>query len=131
MKSGADSVSLTLGRCMTHSEKIARLISELSAKRVKERTIAPPIFRLLWALGIEIPPPLFIHFFPFAVWVYLFVAPVMGVLYWMVGLANSPSWAVIFGALAGLIVAFPTALSFYWKGKTLNLPAWEDYGTQN
>jgi Family of unknown function (DUF6404) len=116
---------------MTHSEKVVRLTSELSAKGVKKLTIAPPIFRLLWAAGIEIPPPLFLGFFPLAILMGLPAGLAMSVVYWLSGLPRILSRSVIFGFGFGLIMGTYLRLYNRWKAKRLNLPAWEDYGTPN
>jgi len=116
---------------MTHSEKVAHLTSELSAKGVKKLTIAPPIFRLLWALGIEIPPPLFLGFFPLAILMGLAACLGMSVVYLLSGLPRVPLRAVFFGVAFGLIVGSYLRLYYRWKAKTLNLPRWEDYGSSN
>jgi len=47
---------------MTHRQKVDRLIAELGQQGVSPKMIAPPFFRLLWALGLEVPPPLFLGF---------------------------------------------------------------------
>jgi hypothetical protein len=47
---------------MTHRQKVDRLIEELGQQGVGSYTVAPLLFRLLWALGLEVPPPLFLGF---------------------------------------------------------------------
>jgi hypothetical protein len=113
---------------MTHGEKVAHLLSELKAKNVAQFTIAPPMFRLLWALGIEIPPPFFIHFFPL-----MFLGAVVGgsvtaVSMWLTmrhGAALVP--CTVLGVLSGLI----TAACYRWKAASLKLPDWKNYGISN
>lgn len=52
---------------VTHCQKADHLIAELGQEGVGPYTVAPPLFRLLWALGLEVPPPLFLGFFPLSV----------------------------------------------------------------
>jgi hypothetical protein len=47
---------------MAHRQKVERLIEELSQQGMGYYTVAPPLFWLLWALGLEVPPPLFLGF---------------------------------------------------------------------
>lgn len=42
---------------MTHTEKVERMYRHMAA---------PPAWRVLWRMGIEAPPPLFMSFLPVA-----------------------------------------------------------------
>jgi hypothetical protein len=46
----------------THRRKVERLVEEAGRQGMSLHTVAPPLFRLLWALGLEVPPPLFLGF---------------------------------------------------------------------
>jgi hypothetical protein len=116
---------------MTHRQKVDHLIAELGQQGVSRYKAAPPLFRLLWALGLEVPPPLFLGFLPLTV---LFGAP-FGVL-WGVGM-----WFWVWQGLglAGLVVGLPGAvlagllfgLVMAWIHRRyavrFGLPSWEDY----
>jgi hypothetical protein len=45
---------------MSHRQKVDHLIAKLGQKGVGFYTVAPPIFRLLWVLGLEVPPSFFL-----------------------------------------------------------------------
>jgi hypothetical protein len=45
-----------------HRQKVQRLIEELGQQGIGPYTVAPPLFRFLWSLGLEIPPPFFLGF---------------------------------------------------------------------
>jgi hypothetical protein len=45
---------------MTHRQKVERLLAELGQRGVGSYAVARPLFRLLWALGLEIPPAFFL-----------------------------------------------------------------------
>lgn len=47
---------------MNHKEKLNEMFAELPKKGINKYTFAPPIYRLLWKVGMEIPPPLFPSF---------------------------------------------------------------------
>ena len=54
---------------MTHREKIDHLLDEMARRGVGKYIVAPPLYRLLWRVGLEVPPPLFQGFFSlFLVW---------------------------------------------------------------
>ena len=42
---------------MTHEEKLNKMYQELPQKGIKG--FAPPLYRLLWKMNIQIPPPYF------------------------------------------------------------------------
>jgi hypothetical protein len=44
---------------MTHRQKVDHLIEKLGHQGLSCNVAAPPLSRLLWALGLEIPPPFF------------------------------------------------------------------------
>jgi hypothetical protein len=51
---------------MPHLQKVDHLIQELDHQGVSSTMAAPPLFRLLWALGLEVPPPLFLGLLQYA-----------------------------------------------------------------
>jgi predicted Zn finger-like uncharacterized protein len=117
-------------RRLTHKEKVAYMIKDLKRRGVGPSTSAPPVFRLLWALGVKVPPPLFLGFLP----TLLIVGSVAGVLWggmmWVLqwrGM-DMPMWLAVAGAAAfGLL--FGSTMGFYvrWKAKKLGLPPWSRY----
>ncbi len=51
---------------MPHPQKVDHLIQELDHQGVSSTMSAPPLFRLQWALGLEVPPPLFLGLLQYA-----------------------------------------------------------------
>jgi hypothetical protein len=47
---------------VTGQEKIAAAVAELVARGVGKSTAAPILYRILWRLGVHLPPPLFQNF---------------------------------------------------------------------
>ena len=115
---------------MTHQEKVAYLLENLKAHGIDSRKAAPPIFKLLWALGLEIPPPLFmcqtvnwLVLMPFT-----FAAiTVLVVLFFCLG----TSWIlqVLYAiTILGLLVkSWQQAGAWAELGARLNLPQWQNY----
>jgi membrane associated rhomboid family serine protease len=116
---------------MTHEEKVAYLLRDLGQKGVGQYTIAPPIYRLLWRLGIEIRPPHFASFWslaaPMAVGFGIFWGIFMWLTVWQQG--SSVSLAVGTAASAGLFFGVFMAAYYRWRARKLALPRWEDYPT--
>jgi hypothetical protein len=115
---------------MTHRQKVDRLIAELGKKGVNQYTVAPPLFRLLWALGLNVPPPFFLSFATLV----LTFAPLFGIpwggfmwLFAWQGTRLSMEVAIITSALAGVFFGVTMAGYYCWKARQLNLPAWEDH----
>ena len=47
---------------MTHQEKLAHFEKHLKERGFWKSNAKPPVFWLLWKLGIEVPPPYFLSF---------------------------------------------------------------------
>ena len=113
---------------MTHREKVEIALSDLTARGVKQGTIAPPIFKLLWKTGIEIPPPLFIRFVPLALLMGIGWGLPMATIYAMfyplkIVLSTAPFPVAFFGLTMAAI--------YRWKAYKLQLPAWKNYPKQS
>jgi hypothetical protein len=118
-------------RNVTHREKVDRLLSELTAKGISQYTIAPPMFRMFWKLGIEIPPPFFIPFLPLALLFGLPFGATMAIFFWLSSLWLSLVWSedFFFVILIGSGAAGLT-LSAYCRlqASRLRLNRWNNYG---
>ena len=106
---------------MTQSEKVAHLISELKAKGINQYTTAPPMFRALWAFGVDVPPPFFIHFFPLALLVGLPFGAAMAVFFWSVTSPDSTITATPRRAIA-VVIAVSNARGIWAGVETKSLP---------
>ena len=120
---------------VTHREKVDHLLSELTAKGIGQYTIAPPMFRMFWKLGIEIPPPFFIPFLPLALLFGLPFGAAMAIFFWLSDLWLSRGWSeeVFFVILIGSGAAFGLTLSAYCRlqASRLRLNRWNNYGNSN
>jgi hypothetical protein len=115
---------------MTHRQKVDRHVAESKKVGVPPSTAAPPLFRLLWAPRVEVPPPLFLGFFPLFLVMGGFVGVVWGALSWLLlwqfllmSVMDVISAAVAVGLLFGLWVA----VYYRWKAKKMGLPTWDCY----
>ncbi len=122
---------------MNDQDKVDKLIAELGGQGYSEFTVAPPLFRMLWKHGIDIPPPLFMSFWPimglmgplfaigFGTFAALFIIPM-----WLMGLDNVPILrSLVATVCAGLLFGVTMATYCRYQAKKLQLPSWDKYPT--
>lgn len=116
---------------MTHDEKIALVISELTARGVSKGAIAPPAFRLAWKLGVAIPPPHFLSFGALAMVMGTFFGVLWGIFMWFVLWSRqgyTVGGTIVASLAAGTLFGVAMASYYRWKAQKLYLPPWSDYG---
>ena len=122
-----------------HRKKVARFVAHMRARGFRHGEAAPPLFRCLWALGLSVPPPLFLGFvsiaLPFGAAVALLVGVAMALFDAVAGLSPSP-WLilglpvpsfVVSGIVAGTSVGLTTAVYYRRLSRRLRLGAWETF----
>ena len=113
-----------------HRQKVERLITELRRQGVSPYTVAPPLFRLLWALGLEVPPPFFLGFVTLTLLMGAFFGIFWGAFMWLL---QWRAWhiplelAIVASAGVGLLFGLSMAGYYRWKAARLRLPPWESY----
>lgn len=115
---------------MTHSEKIKRLYQHLPKLGISPFTAAPPLYRLLWRLGCEVPPPLFLSFSTLALVMGGFFAIGFGLFSWLLlPLESTPSAASIpvVSAFSGILFGLSMAAYYRHITKRASLPSWSEY----
>jgi len=114
---------------MTHQEKVAYLLRDLGQKGVSQYTVAPPAYRLLWLLGVEVRPPHFASFWSLAVPMGLFFGFFWGICMWFIMWSDRIPGTVALAAAASAGILFGVTLAGYyrWRSRRLALPRWEDY----
>ena len=116
-------------RFMKHSEKIQRMFGDLSNRGIDPRTFAPPIYRWLWKLGVEIPPPHFSTFW----FLFAFQGGCFGLALGVPIFASGMFFSlplqllVILSVASGVLFGLCMAIYFRWQAKTHRLPLWKDY----
>ncbi len=112
----------------TFQEKIEYMYNDLGNRGVWRSTMVPPLYRLAWALGFQLVPPLFAKPLQLAA----FLGTTWGV-GWAVlmfaflgGQANLDSLFEI-GNYYGVFFGLFMSVFYRVRAKMLNLPFWEDY----
>ena len=98
---------------MTDDRKIETYKELMAAKGIAMSTAAPPLWQLMWSLGINLPPPLYMGFIPLFLFAGSFFGIVFGAGVWVVRYMDSRSMslhevggvALITGIGFGLAVA--------------------------
>ncbi|MCE9534438.1 MAG: DUF6404 family protein [Planctomycetes bacterium] len=115
---------------MTHRQKVDYHIQDMRKKGVGISLVAPPLFRILWAIGLKIPPPLFLGFVPITLITGAMFGAVWGVFMWILQWQASKmaaEIAVLAAAGSGLCFGLFIAAYCRRKARSLGLPAWENY----
>lgn len=114
----------------SHRQKVDRLIRDMRDRGISEYDAAPPIYRLLWKIGIKVRPPYFQPFFTIFLFQGLGFGLVFGGLMWLVlwRASGIPAGIAIIAALvAGLAFGLSMAFHFKQQARKLNLPSWRRY----
>jgi hypothetical protein len=117
-----------------HAEKLTTYYRDMKSRGVEPSD--GPVFRLLWMLGLQVPPPIFLgawgsFLFPFGVFAPM-VLTAGAVLWWQK--PNSPPWIMWLTASIFLLVAI--GLGVYNVKATrsmalrLQLPSWDSYAPE-
>jgi hypothetical protein len=133
---------------MSHSEKVDYFIDDMRRRGIKPSSVAPPLFRMLWALGLKVPPPLFWGFAPLALFMGVLFGFLWGVLmaiffmiwhFWAGTSQGRPLGELLLtgairlalvaaaAAVAGVLFGLCMATVGRWKAAKLELPGWEEY----
>jgi hypothetical protein len=113
---------------MTHSHKLEKMQKHMAALGVAPSTAAPPIWRLLWQLGIDLPPPLFLGFWQIALFAGIFFGVFWGFFVWLLTRYGLSFGSVpIAATLAGVLFGLCMAAYFRYLARKHNLPSWAAY----
>lgn len=112
---------------MTFEQRRDAAFRLMDAAGVKPGLSRPPLWRLLWRLGVEIPPPLFMSGWGRALFSGLSFAVFWGALMWLLiwRAQEFPPMAAIGSAVfAGLLFGAMTTAVSLRKRRKLGLPPW-------
>jgi hypothetical protein len=110
---------------MTFREKVDAFIEKAESEGVPGWSIAPPLYRFLWWLGFEIPPPVFLRCVFVVLFEGVFFALFFGVVFVQVfALVEAAACALGTGLVYGLVAGIQ------WRDMTHQLghmPSWDRY----
>ena len=115
---------------MTQREKLKLARHHLSELGLPRNTWQPPLWRLLWRLGVDTPPPLFWGFGSLTVLFGSFFGAGWGALMWVFAWSDgavSVAAAIIGACVAGLLFGLCMATYFRHFARKHDLPSWTVY----
>ena len=115
---------------MTLQEKVDAFVNDLAQRGVGKYTSAPPLYRLFWRLGIEVPPPHFAGFWSLTMVMGGYFAILWGLFMWLLGWPRKDTpiaITVVTALFAGLLFGVIMAALYRRRAQKLALPRWEDY----
>lgn len=126
---------------MTHKEKLGKMFNDLQNKGIKKGECAPPVYNLLWSMGIEISPPHFSSFLSLFLFHGIFFGIIFGIslgavvslLDLQVGKLPLATKVLIFsivGVVSGISFGLGMARYYRKQAKKYNLPLWSEYGNE-
>jgi len=114
---------------MRTNEKREAALKILAATGIWPSSYAPPLVRLLWRLGLDVPPPHLRTFCANALFTSTFFAAGWGLFMWMfVWFFEDIAAAVAFACAVGAGVLFGLGMASYYAygRRTYHLPLWKE-----
>lgn len=115
---------------MTHEDKLDVMYRHMARIGVPASTAAPSAWRLLWRLGVEVPPPLFTPFWTGALAMGTVFGVFWGLLMWAIQWAHQGmplSLMAVLTLLAGVLFGLSMAVYFRHVSRKHRLPRWTEY----
>ena len=111
--------------------KIASYEQQMAASGVGRSTASPPAWRMLWHLGVQVPPPLFLGFLPLL----LILGSTFGLLFglgiWLLQAVGFVDFSLVSipvrAAFAGLFFGLFMAAYYRNLARKHNLGSWASY----
>ena len=114
---------------MNFEEKRAAGLVLLEATGMPRTSYAPPLVRLLWHLGVKVPPPHFASFLGIFAFVAIAFGATWGFLMWFIFWADQDlpiERVLVQTGIAGLIFGLLMAVYYHYGARRHGLPKWED-----
>jgi hypothetical protein len=118
---------------MTDDRKIEEYKRLMAEKGIGPATASPPLWQLLWSMGIPLPPPLYMGFLPLALFGGTFFGVLFGAFAWYMGSKGIRTMSLKEAADVGLITGTAFGISVAWLSRRLarkhGLGSWSALGT--
>jgi hypothetical protein len=117
---------------MAHDDKMETYKADMAARGIGASMAVPPLWHLLWVLGINVPPPLFMPFLPLALLSGSYFGVLFGAFAWLMGNRGARSMglgeASLFALATGALFGLGLAWSNRRLARRLGLGSWSAYG---
>ena len=104
---------------MTDDRKIETYKELMAAKGIAMSTASPPLWALMWSLGINLPPPLYMGFIPLFLFAGSFFGIVFGAGVWVVRYMESRPMSLHEAGGIALITGIAFGLAIAWFTRRL------------
>lgn len=115
---------------MTFDEKVAAAKDYLAAKGISHVAYAPTLVKLLWRLGLKVPPPHFAGFFGTLLVSGTFFGVLWGVIMWFSGWSSHGMpllYAIGISAGIGLAIGLCVAAYYRYAARKYSIPSWDEF----
>jgi hypothetical protein len=115
---------------MRFAQKLAAALVLLASTGMWRSNYAPPLHRLLWKLGMRVPPPHFVGFAANFVSFGLWLGVVWGLLMWFTGWSRqsmAPQAALGAAIFVGLFFGLCMAGYYRYGARKHGIPPWRDF----
>ena len=116
---------------MTPSTRRDAALALLARTGIRSNNYAPPALKLLWAMGLDVPPPHFASFAASTVLTGSFFGLVWGLLMWFWQWSDtgmSAGLAAALSVVAGLLFGLSMASYYAYGRRKHRLPPWTSLG---
>lgn len=115
---------------MTEMTKRDAALALLARSRIRYSNYQPPATRLLWRMGVNIPPPHFCGFFFNTVLLGTMYGVAWGTFMWILTWRHhhTPLNAAVIAALCGLSFGLTMATYYAYGKRKHKLPSWHELG---
>ena len=111
--------------------RIQAMRRQLADLGIADSTAAPPLWKLFWRMGLDVPPPMFMGFGRLALLMGGFFGLFWGFFMWLLMWSRQgmPAWLVFAAAaLAGTLFGLAMAFHFRRLARKHRLLNWSDHG---
>lgn len=112
---------------MSFEDKKERAIAIMENKKMWSSNYAPPLLRVLWKIGVKVPPLPFASFWQITLLMGILFGPLWGLLMWFFlwrSMGVPPTVAISISIVAGGGFGFLMAVYHGWRKKANKLPDW-------
>ena len=116
------------------NEKVLAYRAYMLTHRIATGSSTPPLWRLLWRMGVQVAPPHFLGFFPLIAIHGSFFGSLWGLaMYLLLWRSQGMPLSIAFGLalLAGMLFGLLQSYQVRRQARRVNLPAWQDWHAAN
>jgi hypothetical protein len=117
---------------MTHARKIEAYKRLMAEKGIGPATAAPPLWNLLWSLGVPLAPPLYMGFLSLTLFAGTFFGVLFSAFAWYMGNRGARSMSLHEAEIVALVTGACFGLCIAWLTRRLarrhGLGTWSAFG---